>query len=186
MASVCRLSDKTTYDRNRLLFANPHNLEPRPSQKPAAGSSRDRKNLTVKLSYDEGMSWPVSRTIEPGPSGYSDLAVLPNGTILCLYERTGTDAKATKCLTLARVNLEWLSAENDKLAARTILTDVEARKYDVVVAGATPGGIAMAVRAAREGLEVLLVTHSEHLGGMLAEGLSVWDTQYEGRRHSAV
>ena len=32
------------------------------------------------------MSWPTSRTIEPGPSAYSDLAVLDNGTILCFYE----------------------------------------------------------------------------------------------------
>ena len=54
--------------------------------------------------------------------------------------------------------------------------------FDVVVAGATPGGIACAVRAAREGLSVLLVDHSQHLGGILSNGLGVWDTQYEGRR----
>jgi len=53
---------------------------------------------------------------------------------------------------------------------------------DLVVVEATPGGIAMAVRAAREGLRVVLVNHTQHLGGILSSGLGVWDTQYEGRR----
>jgi sialidase-1 len=53
----------------------------------------------------------VARTLEPGMSGYSDLAVGPNGTIYGLYERGSTDGKnhyATRSLTLARFNLEWL------------------------------------------------------------------------------
>jgi hypothetical protein len=53
---------------------------------------------------------------------------------------------------------------------------------DVCIYQATPGGIAMAVRAAREGLTVLLVNHNEHLGGILSSGLGVWDTLYEGKR----
>ena len=52
----------------------------------------------------------------------------------------------------------------------------------MVVYGATPGGIACAVRAAREGLTVLLVTHSTYLGGMFSSGLSVMDTLYAGSR----
>lgn len=54
--------------------------------------------------------------------------------------------------------------------------------YDVVVYGATPGGIACAVRLAREGKEVLLVTYNDRIGGMLTSGLGVWDTLYEGYR----
>lgn len=42
---------------------------------------------------------------------------------------------------------------------------------DVVVVGASPGGIATAVRAAREGLHVLLVSLEAHLGGMLSSGI---------------
>lgn len=53
---------------------------------------------------------------------------------------------------------------------------------DLAVIGGTPCGIACAVRAAREGLSVVLVNRHEHLGGMLSSGLGVWDTQYEGRR----
>ena len=43
--------------------------------------------MTVKLSEDEGATWPVSRAVEPGISGYSDLAVGPDGAIYLLYER---------------------------------------------------------------------------------------------------
>lgn len=58
----------------------------------------------------------------------------------------------------------------------------EPAQVDLVVVEATPAGVAMAVRAAREGLRVLLVNHTAHLGGILSSGLGVWDSQYEGRR----
>ena len=54
--------------------------------------------------------------------------------------------------------------------------------YDLLVNGATPGGIASALRAAREGLQVLLVTHTHYLGGMITNGIACWDTIYEGWR----
>ncbi len=60
-------------DKNRLLFSNP--------------ASTSRVNMTVRLSYDEGKTWPVARAINPGPSAYSCLTVLPDLTIGCLYER---------------------------------------------------------------------------------------------------
>ncbi len=59
---------------------------------------------------------------------------------------------------------------------------VDPHSFDLVVAEATPAGIAMAVRAAREDLRVLLATRGHHLGGMLASGLGVWDTLIPGRR----
>lgn len=54
--------------------------------------------------------------------------------------------------------------------------------YDLVVYGATPGGIACAVRAAREGLSVILVSPYERVGGLLSNGLSTMDTLYNGPR----
>ncbi|MGC3970923.1 MAG: FAD-dependent oxidoreductase [Pirellulales bacterium] len=62
------------------------------------------------------------------------------------------------------------------------LRDASAKRYDLVVVGGTPGGVACAVRTAREGLAVLLVNRHRHLGGILTSGLGVWDTQFEGRR----
>jgi sialidase-1 len=117
MASLCRLSEKPASDKNRLLFANPDNLD-RADGKEAPGIGRDRKNLTVKLSYDEGKTWAISKVLEEGFSGYSDLAVGPDGAIYCFYERGSTDGKSsysTKRLTVARFNLEWLSDGKDKL-----------------------------------------------------------------------
>jgi len=115
MASMVRLSEAPA--RNRLLFSNPHNLT-RTDGKEAPGKSRDRKNVSVKLSYDEAATWPVSKTIEPDFSGYSDLAVASDGTILLFYERGSTDGKdiyRTGLLTVARFNLEWLTDGKDAL-----------------------------------------------------------------------
>ncbi len=106
MASMARFSEKP----GRLLFANPHNLT-RADGKETPGAGRDRRNLSVRLSYDEGRTWPVARTLEPGPSGYSDLAVAKDGTILCFYEGNSParSASYTAQLTLARFNLDWLT-----------------------------------------------------------------------------
>jgi sialidase-1 len=118
MASMVRLTKRPESDLNRLLFSNPDTLDPRPGQKAEPGKSRVRKNVTVKLSYDESETWPVSKTIEPGFSGYSDLAVTHDGTILCFYERGSTDGQTiynTGWLTVARFNLEWLTDGQDAL-----------------------------------------------------------------------
>jgi sialidase-1 len=82
-----------------LLFTNPDNLARADGRDQI---SKDRRNVTIRVSTDEGASWPVKRVIEAGPSGYSDLAVLPNRDILCFYESAG------KFLTLARFPLDWV------------------------------------------------------------------------------
>ena len=91
-----------------ILFSNPHNLE-REDGKEAPGKNRDRKNVSVKISRDEGQTWSVSKTLEAGPSMYSDLAVTANGTILCFYGRGTKPGFAGSGLTLARFNLQWLT-----------------------------------------------------------------------------
>jgi len=75
-----------------------------------------RKNLSLKVSYDEGRTFPVNKTLEAGPSLYSDLAVLPDGTICCLYERRiPVNGKETPVVTLARLNLAWITDGKDHL-----------------------------------------------------------------------
>ncbi|MFP6634046.1 MAG: sialidase family protein [Planctomycetota bacterium] len=103
MGSMVRLSEKPRYRKNRILFANPHN-----------SASRTRQNVSVKLSYDEAKTWPVMKTIEAGPSGYSDLAVGSDGTIHCFYER-GKTGSLTTFLCLATFRLEWLTGGEDRL-----------------------------------------------------------------------
>ncbi len=95
-----------------LLFANPDNLE-RSGGPGEPGRPRDRKNITVQASYDGGATWPAKRVIEPGYSGYSDMAALPGGTILCLFERGGIGDNHFRSayLTLARFDLEWIASK---------------------------------------------------------------------------
>lgn len=59
---------------------------------------------------------------------------------------------------------------------------VDGKAYDLVVIGGTPGGITCAVRAAREGLSVLLVNHTQHLGGFSTSGAGGWEAPYDGLR----
>ncbi len=56
------------------------------------------------------------------------------------------------------------------------------KEFDLVVVGGTPGGVAAAIRAAREGLRVLLTHYHAHLGGLLSSGIGALDTQYGGKR----
>jgi hypothetical protein len=60
--------------------------------------------------------------------------------------------------------------------------EVDGKSFDLVVIGGTPGGIACAVRAAREGLHVLLVNHTRHLGGFITSGAGGWEAPYDGLR----
>ena len=62
----------------------------------------------MRISTDDCRTWSKSRVIDPGTSGYSDLAVGPDGSIYCLYERGGDQGFAWESLTLARFNREWV------------------------------------------------------------------------------
>ena len=69
----------------------------------------DRVDLTVRLSSDSGKTWPVSRLLNAGRSAYSNLAILPDGTIACLYERGKSIPYET--ITFARFTMDWLEGE---------------------------------------------------------------------------
>jgi sialidase-1 len=92
-ASAVRYSTAASGGRNIVLFSNP--------------ASTKRENMTVKLSYDECQTWPVAKTLHPGPAAYSDLAVLPGNTIACLYE--AGEKSPYETITLALFDLEWLT-----------------------------------------------------------------------------
>lgn len=98
-ASIVRLTDARRHDRNRVLFSNP--------------ASRARDTLTVRLSYDECRTWPVAKVVEPGIAAYSDLAVLNDLTIVCLYERGA--ASPYERLSLARFDVAWLTNGSDRI-----------------------------------------------------------------------
>jgi len=99
----------------RILFVNPDSSALGASPNDPRGWRRE--NLTLRLSYDEGQTWPIARVIDPDIAGYADLAVGPDGAIYCLYEGGGIGGNMYHCthVTLARLNLEWLSAGRDSL-----------------------------------------------------------------------
>ena len=104
-ASLIRIpsTDPGEPERSRLLFSNPA-VRYRPGRDKIA----QRFRLTVRLSPDGGRTWPTARLLHAGPSGYSCLAALPDGSVGCLYERGEEHFRET--LTFARFNLAWLAA----------------------------------------------------------------------------
>ncbi len=101
-ASLLRYSTAAEGGENRLLFSNI----------PNSGEFVNRNNLTVRLSNDEGKSWPVSRRVNEGPAAYSCLSVLADGTIGLAYE-TGT-VHPYERIKFVRFDLEWLTAAQTK------------------------------------------------------------------------
>ena len=90
-ASVLAYPDETRPTSPIILFANP-------------ASASERVNMTVRGSYDEGASWEGQITLRAGPSAYSDLAVAPDGRVLCLYE--GGERHPYEFIRLAFLELE--------------------------------------------------------------------------------
>ena len=90
-----------------LLFSNPDNLQ-KGGKDGTPGVGRDRKNVTVHLSEDDGKTWLAKRSVETGMSAYSDLALAKDGTVLLLYERAGEKVANYGRLTLARFALDWV------------------------------------------------------------------------------
>ncbi|HMF59513.1 MAG TPA: sialidase family protein [Vicinamibacterales bacterium] len=98
-ASLLRLTSAKRGDRDRLLFANP--------------ASTKRERLTVRLSYDEGTTWPVARVVAEGPAAYSSLVVLPDRSIGVLFEQ-GSRGPYER-IAFARFTLEWLTDGKDRI-----------------------------------------------------------------------
>lgn len=89
--------------KSRLLFCNP-------------ALPNKRRVLTVRLSYDEGETWPVSKpltTWEELFAAYSCLAVLPDGQIGLLFERLQKDTDRIG-LAYVRFPLDWLTEGQGK------------------------------------------------------------------------
>jgi len=95
VSPVCQascLSLPLEQGKSGLVFSSP------------AGTARER--LTVRLSEDDGATWPYARLICKERSAYSDLALLPDGSIGLLYER-GKGFYSER-LAFVRFSLAWL------------------------------------------------------------------------------
>jgi len=97
---VARLTDAKHHDRNRLLYSG------------VPGNRRE--NLTVQISYDEGTTWQVLKVIKTGPAAYSNLVVLPDMSIGCLYDAEEPGWK----IRFARFTLDWLTDGKDTIGSK--------------------------------------------------------------------
>jgi sialidase-1 len=94
-ASILRLRWPDQGGASRILFSNP--------------ASAQREKMTIRLSNDEGKTWPAATMVHAGPAAYSCLAALPDGSIGCLYERG--DANPYQRITLAILDADALIRE---------------------------------------------------------------------------
>ncbi|MCX5659166.1 MAG: sialidase family protein [Planctomycetota bacterium] len=111
MGSVCGMPIDHHGGKDAILYAGPDDLSSADHPGTANVGGCDRKGMTVKLSRDGGWTWPHARVLEPDWSGYSDLAVGPDGMIYCLYESgcVGGWMWDVKSLVLARFDEAWLA-----------------------------------------------------------------------------
>lgn len=87
----------------QLLFSNPAVW-----YEPGTDKNRQRRRLTVRLSQDDGDTWPFEKVLYNGAAAYSCLAVLPDRTVACLYE--AGEEHWREAIYLSRFDVAWLMA----------------------------------------------------------------------------
>jgi hypothetical protein len=92
-------SKRDGYSEDRLIFCN-------------AASIKGRKNLAARISYDGGKTWSDGKVIDSGPSSYSEITVLQDGTLGVLYEPGHSEIR------FVRFTLEALTDRADKLTEK--------------------------------------------------------------------
>jgi sialidase-1 len=110
--SMIRYTAADAAEKPIILFSNP-------------ASKKERINMTVRASKNEGKSWPFSKVIHAGPSAYSSLAVMPNGDIACLFE--GGKESCYEAIMFTTVSLSDLKKTDEKPLAREYV----ARSYPI-------------------------------------------------------
>ncbi len=96
-ASLIRYSAKSEGTRrNRLLFSN-------------AAFATERINMTIRMSEDEGRTWPYGRIIYQGSVAYSSMSVLQDGHIGILFENDDYSK-----ITFSRLSMETIIQGDEK------------------------------------------------------------------------
>jgi len=67
------MAEENTEGNHTLLFLNP-------------AHESERCMMTLRSSVDGGLSWEKSLLLHRGPAAYSDMTLLPDGAVGCLYE----------------------------------------------------------------------------------------------------
>jgi sialidase-1 len=89
MASVLRYSFAGDGHPGVLLYSGP--------------DAAKRENGTIRISNDDGKTWPIKRTLVPGSFSYSVLVKLADNSVGCLFESDGD-------IRFANFDLDWIQA----------------------------------------------------------------------------
>lgn len=120
-ASITRLhpdAAQGSADAKKLIFTNANN-----------GANGDRVNGGVRLSCDDGETWPGLRTIETGTFGYSTATAMDEGRVGVLWE-----AGYTNTMQFSSFDEAWLNAVCAPLSVpQTALTAGAAATVPVTV-----------------------------------------------------
>ncbi len=100
--SILRLTTTNDSGVSRIVFAN-------------CNSSSSRVAMTLRISYDEGQTWPVSDLVYSGNSGYSALTKLATGEIGLLNE-----VNSFARIDFVRRSVNTVSGGADSLPAYTV------------------------------------------------------------------
>ena len=87
--------DAALGNRGRILFSSPTN---------------GRSNGVIKMSYDDGKTWPVARHVGNGAYGYSVLCPVKPGVAGVLFEVNG---KPVRHIRFAPFSISWLTGGQD-------------------------------------------------------------------------
>ncbi len=112
-ASMIRYTPADAPEKSIILFSNP-------------ASRKERMNMTLRASNNEGISWPFSKVIHAGPSAYSSLTVMPDGDIACLFE--GGEKNCYEAIMFTTVALADMKKNNEKPLARQHIS----KRYPIV------------------------------------------------------
>ncbi|MGM0488877.1 MAG: sialidase family protein [Planctomycetota bacterium] len=68
--------------------------------------SRRRQRLVLRISEDEGKTWPGEFVVHESAAAYSDVAVAPDGTVLVLFENGTKVGRPYQRISCARIHVE--------------------------------------------------------------------------------
>ncbi|MDG5800458.1 exo-alpha-sialidase [Marinilabiliaceae bacterium ANBcel2] len=104
-------STNDNYESNRMLHS--------------VAYAGNRSNVSMLLSYDEGETFPIVKSICPAPSAYSTFTKLSDGTIGVYYEDGSVGGGYD--MVFVRFTLEWLTDGDDiyQAPAPTFISEVE-------------------------------------------------------------
>lgn len=69
----------------------------------------------MKMSWDNGKTWPIRKVVDPSSAAYSTLTRLPDGRLGLLYERDSYEN-----ITYSSFDLQWLGGTCADLTSRTV------------------------------------------------------------------